>query len=346
MLREVPEASVDGAILRADGANDAPVALLLHPPPFPSSEREDGNLFHIATFGAGPGSIWCVYQALEDVRRSTGIRDVLLVADRARFDAMAPWRRELLTTLLPLWSPPQEGSAKRVLRFRRVCVLGKGKGVPYSAEWRFFELDRAPSPRARALNDAIRGALHLRRVAAEPASVLLLQRLKDRWLLDARTGTAHGLAPPMCRRRLQPRFASFDGRPFSEQVQTMSAATIVVSPHGSQLTNILWMEAGSAVVEVTFNFAYCNDGYSWGSGLTAPGAREAIFRGNAHCQPYYLNFANLAHTLGLTYRYLDPVYLPPQRNPNPIVRNHVYVDANELADLALLLHKEQQLVRQ
>jgi hypothetical protein len=185
---------------------------------------------------------------------------------------------------------------------------------------------------------AIRRGLELGRVRAAPRSVLILPRLKDRGLVDAHSGTAVGLAAAMCKLGLAPRFASFDRAPFRKQVETISSAAVLVSPHGSQLTNLLWLDPSAAVVEVTFRYAYCQEKPWQEMQRTA----DAVLQGSEHCLAYHPTFANMANALGITYRYLDPVYLPPQQYSNPIARSHVHLNARELAELAALLLEEQR----
>jgi hypothetical protein len=137
-LRQFDEVLVDGVALRASprrGGNGTekrrPVALLLHDPPFPSpideSSPHSQNLWHLAAMHAGAGRVWCIMQAVEELRRSSGVRDIRLVADRRRFLAMSPWKRELLRVLAPIWSPADPPVSRVEAGFSRILSAGDSR---------------------------------------------------------------------------------------------------------------------------------------------------------------------------------------------------------------------------
>ena len=168
--------------------------------------------------------------------------------------------------------------------------------------------------------------------SAQPASpqptspqVLLLQRLsKGRHLVGATTGRTSEIFSAMCAHGLSVTLASMDPLPLRQQVRHMAAASVVVAVHGAHLANMVWMEGGTGLVEITFRFGWC-------CRLTPPMPKHSCKQCLGYNKACY---ANLATALGLRYRYVDPVYISPNWHPypvNPIDRKFVYVNASMLA---------------
>ena len=416
-LDEVRSATVGGvaisaAIHAADAVTEpsstrrAPVGLLLHAPPMPATSiLDDGstasgvggggsrrgpgahNIHHVLVLSAGVGSVWCVMQAAEELRRASVVGggggaggtggdgsddDLRLIVDARTLHAMAAWKRQLLAALLPIWSPPPSsgGAANASSRGRRSSTASAAAtsaspatistaatafrrlfqirhGPNWGVTWSRFELDLAPAAPVGRMRSAVRAAMHMsaaREAAAlsspaspSPPTVLLLQRAKDRRLADVRTGTAAALLRALCARGLRVETAAFDGAtPLRTQVRRVATASLLLSVHGAQLTNLVWLDPDSAVVEVLLRFGWCRE-QPW-QRLRATGAPAAVLAGTARCVGYHkADYANLAHAAGVRYRYFDAAYLPPQLGSNPISRPYVLVDSDELALLAALM---------
>ena len=45
--------------------------------------------------------------------------------------------------------------------------------------------------------------------------------------------------------------ANFDAVPLKEQARLTALASVMIAVHGAQLTNLIWMDEGAAVLEVT-----------------------------------------------------------------------------------------------
>ena len=413
-LDEIRSATVDGVVIHATDAvtepsstGGAPVGLLLHAPPMPAtSSLDDGstssgerggsrrgpgahNIHHVLVLSAGVGSVWCVMQAAEELRRASVVGggggaggtsgdgadgsddDLRLIVDTRTLHAMAAWKRQLLAALIPIWSPPlslgdaanASTRAKRTSTdfvaatsafpatistartFRRLFQIRHGPN--WGIAWSRFELDLAPAAPVGRMRAAVRAAMQMSAAreatalsspaSTSPPTVLLLQRAKDRRLADARTGTAAALLRALCARGLRVETATFDGAtPLRTQVRRVAKASLLLSVHGAQLTNLVWLDPDSAVVEVLLRFGWCRE-QPW-QRLRATGTTAGVLAGTARCVGYHkADYANLAHAAGVRYRYFDAAYLPPQLASNPISRPYALVDSDELALLAALM---------
>lgn len=348
-LRRIDRARLGDAVdlISGDAAAKGRSALLLQMAGTPQTEREDQNIYHVLSFGAGAGSVWCVWEAVQDLRRA-GVPGLQLVAERRVFSAMSPWKRELLALLLPLWSPPDKPTAhsqRRVMHFRQIFTF-EALGS-HGTEPRKFEIDRAPEARARLMAKAI--VAQVRRsayaAAAETARnlgssgrphVLLLQRATSRILVGWR-GRPAELLEAMCDASLPVRLLSFDALSLREQVLHVSHASVLVGVHGAHLVNLIFLQDSAAVVEVLMRSGWCCD-------LTRRGKVDAngSWQPGCACVGYHkADYANLAHAHGLTYRYVDASHMSrPQHNSNPIQRRFVYVDSLALARVVSALHTE------
>eukprot|EP00965_Chrysotila_dentata_P242061 6204666-Pleurochrysis_carterae.AAC.1 len=118
----------------------------------------------------------------------------------------------------------------------------------------------------------------------------------------------------------------------SMQVKSMLETLVLISSHGAQLTNLIWLSEHAAVVEVLLRFGWCCD--------PVPSKQYASRdpdRPGCDCRAYHkADYANLAQTYGIRYFYVDAEYIDPPYGWNPIFRNRVYIDAEEVAKLAAL----------
>lgn len=171
-----------------------------------------------------------------------------------------------------------------------------------------------------------------------PRSVLLLLR-DSRHLVDTATGTAQEIVDALCALGLPVEVANLGKVTPAAQVALMSRAAVTIAAHGADLTNILWMQAGTQVVEVVIRRGWCQDPVP----LVSQGAAAAPEPENAPCVPYHkADYANLAQGLGLRYAYVDVDYLNPPSNANPISRDALFVNSTKLAMQVLFAFKRQQ----
>jgi len=138
--------------------------------------------------------------------------------------------------------------------------------------------------------------------------------------------------------------------PLATQVATLARAAVVISVHGSQLTNLAWLRKHSVVIEVTLRIGWCRDpwelpphsaikgqgrhlkGPKGGGGDSAPYDAWTLAQG---CKPYHkADFANMARFFNMRYLYYDPWFVGIRRGGGAINVREVLVDSNELAAIA------------
>ena len=118
-----------------------------------------------------------------------------------------------------------------------------------------------------------------------------------------------------------------------------------VGVHGAQLTHVMWMREGSALLEIHMRYGFCcaeQPDFTHHRAGSAPDdrtddppdPRHACGACDGYAKPDY---ANMAHTFGVRYAYLDAAFVSPPRNYNNVDRAAVHVDTNELMRAALLL---------
>ena len=103
-----------------------------------------------------------------------------------------------------------------------------------------------------------------------------------------------------------------------DQVGAFAGAAVVVSVHGAQLTNLVWMRTGSAVVEVLVRTPIRSNATRF-TGFAWPGLYIKA------------DYANLARAFSLRYWYHDPQFVAPHKDPNPIQSPVIFVSARSLA---------------
>jgi hypothetical protein len=336
-ITEVRTAQVGGAYITAvptslpheDGSDTTrPTALLLEYPGKEDPEIGKFNPYHTLFFGSGHGNVWCVAEAVGDLRR-VGVREVRLLLSNASFTSMSAWKQALLAALLPVQVVSRSDGP---LTFQRIFAP-QAKGNTPSHYPFAFEIDRAPSAVSWAMPAAVLAAFgvggsrtHAR--LADPG-VLMLQRSSNRVLVGSSTGQTKELVDALCADGIGVRLISFDKLPLRQQVTEMANAAVVIAVHGAHLANLIWMAPQSTLVEVTMRFGWCcNPMPPW----------PASFDSCAQCTSYHVGcYANLANAFGLRYVYVDPEFISPHRwrSPaSPIERHYVYVNARDLSKRA------------
>ena len=202
-------------------------------------------------------------------------------------------------------------------------------------------LEYASAPILRSMRLRMHASLDVPPLHDNEPHVLLIVRA-TRTLVDADSGTSAALVAALCQ-AVPLRVLSFMDLSPEEQVVALSQAAVVIGVHGSELTNVAWMQPGSVVIEVTLRYGWCCDPVPAESiGYEAPqsshcstsfyecpnGQMEA---GNP-CRAYHkADICNLAHALGLTWTYFDPAYVSPPTTENSVSRDTVHVESRTLA---------------
>ena len=359
------EAHVNGIRVMADKACKTGNKLPLHVASLPillaveSIEGQvDVNPYHALFVSERTFSLWCIWEAVRDLRR-LHIGEVHLAMPSAALRAMSSFEVAILRSLAPManFFPGSNEQNTSYATFARIFTpdrpgiqrLERRSFVNYM---RSFLVDRAAEPRLMHFAADVRLAVlgrHAATVAGPtttPAHVLLVQRTRTRILGGANTGQLAEVVQAMCVRGLAVRVASFDSVPLVEQMRATTAATVLLSVHGSQMVNIIWMHPErAAVVEVLLRYGWCcgNDDHGTGIGVVSGSMLDPAEPRCPHgCNGYYKSdIANLASAFGIRYVYLDALYISPPQHSNPIERRHVLVNATEAALLADLLMNDE-----
>lgn len=80
--------------------------------------------------------------------------------------------------------------------------------------------------------------------------ILLVQRKGSRRLGGLHSGRLRELIDAVSSQGLQVEAEMFDDLPLHRQASLAASASVLVSPHGAHLTNVMWMTQGSALIEV------------------------------------------------------------------------------------------------
>jgi len=137
--------------------------------------------------------------------------------------------------------------------------------------------------------------------------VLMLSRPpgKPRYVIDQHSGTFKGVLQDFCEAGLNIHSAELDDtQPLKEHFKLISQAKMLLGVHGAHLANMIWMDEGSAVVEVTVRYGHCCDPLPVENmGFHAPPC-------TGPCKPYdYVVYAMMAQQFGIRWFYYDPLYV-------------------------------------
>ena len=184
----------------------------------------------------------------------------------------------------------------------------------------FFTLNQNPVPEMLALRNAL-----ISRLPSAKKHVLLLYR-HPRYLVDSNTKAFNTIVEEMCKMGLNIKVANFENTSPREQQTLFRNAAVVVAVHGSELTNLIYLDPASIIIEITLRYGWCCD--------PIPLKNQMSYAEpcTANCRAYHKwDFANLAHSMDLKYFYFDPIYADPPHASNPIARNEVHVNSKDLA---------------
>lgn len=84
------------------------------------------------------------------------------------------------------------------------------------------------------------------------------------------------------------------------QVRSAAAASVLISVHGADLTNMLWMRPGTAAIEVTLRYGWCCDPVPqqhWGNEAPPCEACDSMY-GCCRARDYRLQVGRLDRTNG------------------------------------------------
>eukprot|EP00468_Gymnochlora_sp_CCMP2014_P005552 CAMPEP_0167745390 /NCGR_PEP_ID=MMETSP0110_2-20121227/3124_1 /TAXON_ID=629695 /ORGANISM="Gymnochlora sp., Strain CCMP2014" /LENGTH=471 /DNA_ID=CAMNT_0007630025 /DNA_START=201 /DNA_END=1616 /DNA_ORIENTATION=- len=130
-------------------------------------------------------------------------------------------------------------------------------------------------------------------------------RSVTRNLVAKNTGTFAGILQALCEAGIETRGAEINTKvPLAMQYRLIMQADALISVHGAQLANLVWMPEGSAVIEVTLRYGYCcRPVPEENMGFTSPPCKGP-------CSPYdYVVYAMQAQQFGIEYYYYDPLYV-------------------------------------
>ena len=231
---------------------------------------------------------------------------------------------------------------------------------------RYFELDRVADAALMRMPSDVRVALGVRQPSplqssapAEP-TVLLLLRSRQRRMGGVRTGSLAEVLHAMCAEPTIGRRVvvdNFDGATLRHQVEATSRAGVLIGVHGAQLTGVMWMREGAALLEVMLRYGWCCSDEQLriarqrgelarkraAASTSANATRRSLQLGDYPAPPKCVcggynkpDYANMAHTFGVRYAYYDPPYVEP---PQSLLldRPSVLVNGAELARAARLL---------
>lgn len=290
----------------------------------------DSNIFHQFYFSGIP------FAALAATQRYPN--SILFLLNRTEKVSLGePWIANLVTELnsrspsfhnykKQIDAATNHDSNERRFIFDTVRYV---KYKSYHGPYRFNELEiyRAPSADMQALHKALSKAPDTD-LSGEPI-VLIVQR-EYRRLADSETGEFSTIIDALCAMGLPVHVSNLGALSPAEQAKLLRRTSVLIGVHGADLTNMLYMSLKSTVIEVTLRYGWCCDPVTESSfGNDAPPCITEP------CKPYHkVDYMNMAHALGINYFYFDAEYIDPPFGVNPIYRESVLVNSEELALLA------------
>eukprot|EP00472_Partenskyella_glossopodia_P007888 CAMPEP_0197520726 /NCGR_PEP_ID=MMETSP1318-20131121/6057_1 /TAXON_ID=552666 /ORGANISM="Partenskyella glossopodia, Strain RCC365" /LENGTH=548 /DNA_ID=CAMNT_0043072429 /DNA_START=329 /DNA_END=1975 /DNA_ORIENTATION=+ len=216
--------------------------------------------------------------------------------------------------------------------------LGWGK-ASCTMDIGWLEVDRAPLPLFTGCTRAVRRAILPMRIE-KPNYIAFFQRGKSRRIVDVETRDGFAVVQALCEEGLAVEVMEFNRRtniPFKRQVELMAQSAVMVTSHGTNLYNAIWMAPMSVVIEVSLRVgSCCGDHYRSEYGINVmydPITNPNPVLCRPHCSPYYLTApVNYLLASGIRWRYYDPVYTDqPDYMQDQRGARKVYVNSRDLA---------------
>jgi len=277
-------------------------------------------------------AFWCLAQAVESLTTRHRVDDAAPVTLVTSGKHAAP---ALVRAMIHgLGVRPNDTETTLATAAYEIVVVRPGQGsgaLVYSWAW---SRRQAGLPMARtAIDRALRG-LRVDRPREGWVSVVFRGPTSTRQLLDVDTGRASDVVRALCERGLRVRAVTPRADAVREVIETFAGASMAISVHGAQLTNVIFMRADSAVLEVLMRV---HD--HWCDARWHANARSVVDANATACPPYFLGmYANLARAVGLRYRYHDAAAIEPRTRAAALHTPAVYVRSRHLAAQACALH--------
>lgn len=186
----------------------------------------------------------------------------------------------------------------------------------------YLTMNQNPVPQMLTLRNVLISSIP----SVQPSNkhVLLLFR-HPRYIVDNNTRSFQTIVEELCSMGLNVKIANFEQTSPKEQQYLFRNAAVIIAVHGSELTNMIYLDPSSIVIEITLRYGWCCDP------IPKKNQGDLSEPCTSNCRPYHKwDFANLAHSLGLKYLYFDPTYVDPPHSSNPIARNEVHVNSKDL----------------
>jgi hypothetical protein len=199
-----------------------------------------------------------------------------------------------------------------------------------------FRFDTVPSQDSRDLADSMVSKLNIEFPENSQKIILfIVRRGTNRFLRDSFTERP---LEDVVREHLSPKdrsrfvVTSFEAMSFEEQLSLTSRADVIVGAHGAALTNIIFAQKGTRVIEISLRSIFMCD-------PVCKGHLDKTFKDCECCRsdrPYYhkADYKSLSDVFGLKY-----IEVPTCRggsyftNENPLSIVDLYVDAGELCEV-------------
>jgi len=351
----------NGVVIKQSNTRGQGLAFILTQP----STQYDNNVWHVLQ---DTGSMWCGVAIAE--RLAKDYNSILADGPPWEMEAILErsnpsnrsqaWNLNFLNSVFRKVTLAEDVRPKAYLAIRHwkmtpdktyLCPFNRGGSIWYGQETGAVLLG-APQERYKMQRLAVvKRGLSQVKIPRICGKVIVLRRgcrpLKgkleeSRQFVDSETGTFDGILREFCRAGLNAHGACLSLRvTLAEQYKAIASASVLVSIHGAQLANLVWLSPGSAVVEITLRYGFCckplPPEYWYHSEKVCTGP----------CSPYpFLVYTHMAAQFGIKYYYYDPVYVEQETCENVIDRKrtmeetvecdkltsrHVLVDSHNLA---------------
>ena len=172
--------------------------------------------------------------------------------------------------------------------------------------------------------------------STEETDILLVCRSKSRVLLDSQGGglLSERLGVFSSAASLRLAVVNLDGLTLREQAAHFNSAKTVIAAHGAELTNLIFMKAGTRIIEINFRGLWTCDPLCDGhfEGVLRPGER---CEGGLRYFPHFhkADFHNLCGVFGVNHIEVSASGCGEYLDRNPINTKALFVRSGELLSL-------------
>jgi len=281
---------------------------------------EDGNIFHQFK---NSGILFYILSQFENMKNITVIMD----SNIKELKSSQLWMEAAVSQIITVLDTSKY-PAKSILVFDEIYRLEPvtiRNNIIFS---HFMTLNQNPVKSMIKLRNELISKIPS--ISSDKKYILLLYR-HPRYIMDHNTRLFSTIVEEICKLGLNVKVENFELKTPQEQQQLFRNAAVVIAVHGSELTNLIYLDPSSVVIEITLRYGWCCD--------PIPLKNQGFYSDPCtnNCRPYHKwDFINLAHSLNLKYFYFDPVYIDPPYASNPIARNEVHINSKELALLVFI----------